>query len=225
MPLPLYGSGFLNERTLAATCPTTSLSDPLIEICVGAGTSMVIPSGGVYRIGWEYPRVRTRSPPWRAARKPTPTRSRSRVKPPLTPWTMLATSVRVRPCSERWMRAFEGRSTVIVPVSTLMSIDGAKVRCNVPREPVTLRRLPVSRATSTPSGTGIGSLPIRDIRSGLPHERDDFAAQSGALRRASGHQTARGRDDGNAQPSEHPRDLGLARVHAQPGAADPAQAG
>src|ERR1700688_687402 len=186
---------------------------------------MVMPSGGVYGIGCEYPSVRTRSPPWRLARKPTPTRSSSRVKPPLTPWTMFATSVRVSPCRDRWMRALEGRSTVIVPVSTLMSIDGAKVRCSVPSEPVTLRRLPVSRATATPSGTGMGSLPIRDIRSDLPHERDDFAAQSGALRRASGHQTARGRDDRNTQSPEHSRDLGLARVHAQPGAADPAQAG
>src|SRR4029077_7905161 len=114
---------------------------------------------------------------------------------------MFATSVLVSPCRERWMRALEGRSTVIVPVSTLMSIDGAKVRCNVPREPVTLRRLPVSSSTATPSGTGMGSLPIRDTRSDLPHERDDFAAQSGALRRASGHQTTRGRDDGNTQPA------------------------
>src|SRR6202035_4463879 len=186
---------------------------------------MVMPSGGVYRIGWEYPRVRTRSPPWREARKPTPTRSRSRVKPPLTPCTMFATSVRVSPWRERWMRALEGRSTVIVPVSTLMSIDGAKVRCSVPRDPVTLRRLPVSRAPSTPSGTGIGSLPIRDIRSDLPHESDDFAAQSRALRRSTGHQTARGGDDRHTQSAEHARDFGFARIHAQPRTADTAQAG
>src|SRR5580704_5931095 len=165
-----------------------------------------------------------RSPPWRAARKPTPTRSRSRVKPPLTPCTIFATSVRVSPCSERWRRASEGRLTVMTPVSTLMSIDGAKVRCSVPREPVTLRRLPSSRATSTPSGTGIGSLPMRDIRQS-PHECDDFAAQSGALRRAAGHQSARGRDDRDPEASEDPRDLGLARVDPQARAADPAQPG
>src|SRR6202140_4057574 len=127
---------------------------------------------------------------------------------------MFATSVRVSPCRDRWMRALEGRSTVIVPVSTLMSIDGAKVRCSVPREPVTLRRLPVSRATSTPAGTGMGSLPMRDI-SESPHERDYFAAQSGALRRPAGHQPARGRDDRHAQAAEHARDLRLARIHAE----------
>src|ERR1700680_2450474 len=186
---------------------------------------MVIPSGGVYRIGGESPRVSTRPPPWRAARKPTPTRSSSRVKPPLTPCTMFATSVRVSPCRERWMRASEGRATVMIPPSTLMSIDGAKVRWRVPREPVTLRRLPVSRATSTPVGTGIGSLPMRDIRKTSPHEGDDFAAESGALRSAPGHQTPRGGDDRHPQAAEHPGDLRLACVDAQPGPADPAEAG
>ena len=103
----------------------------------------------------------------------------------------------------------------MTPVSTLISIDGAKVRCSVPREPVTLRRLPFSRATSTPSGTGIGSLPMRDIRIDLPHERDDFAAQSGTLRGAPGHQSARRRDDRDAEATENARDLGLAGIHAQ----------
>src|SRR5207244_4734152 len=45
-PLPLYGSGLRNDRILAATCPTVSLSAPLMTICVGTGTSMVMPSGG-----------------------------------------------------------------------------------------------------------------------------------------------------------------------------------
>src|SRR5580700_3049406 len=138
---------------------------------------------------------------------------------------MLATRVRVSPCIDRWMRAFEGRSTVINPGSTLMSIEGTKVRCSVPRDPVTLRRLPVSRATSTPAGTGIGSLPMRDIRNASPHEGDDFAAQPGALGCATGHQTARRGDDRHAEAAEHPGDLRLARVDAQAGPADPAQAG
>src|SRR5580700_4211610 len=138
---------------------------------------------------------------------------------------MLATRVRVSPCIDRWMRAFEGRSTVINPGSTLMSIEGTKVRCSVPRDPVTLRRLPVSRATSTPAGTGIGSLPMRDIRNASPHEGDDFAAQPGALRCTSGHESARGGDDRHPQPAENTRDLRFARVDAQPGPADPAQTG
>src|SRR5258708_22183938 len=45
-PLPLYGSGLRKLRILAATCPTTSLSAPLTLICVGVGTSMLMPSGG-----------------------------------------------------------------------------------------------------------------------------------------------------------------------------------
>src|SRR5579864_309204 len=112
----------------------------------------------------------------------------------------------------------------MTPVSTLISIEGANVRCSVPREPVTLRRLPFSRATSTPSGTGIGSLPMRDIRHS-PHERDDFAAQSGALRGAPGHQPARGRDDRDAEATEHTGDLGLPRIDAEPRTADPPQTG
>src|SRR5258708_4248631 len=135
---------------------------------------------------------------------------------------MLATRVRVSPCSERCTRESVGRSTVTVPSARLMRMAAGIVRARAPRSPLTLTWLP-STVTSTPGGTVIGILPMRDT--GSPHVGDDFAAQLGALRGAPGHQSVRGRDDGDAQPAEHAGDLTLARVDAQARPADAAQPG
>ena len=47
MPLPLYGSGGRTLRISAAVWPTICLSMPLTMICVGCGTSNVMPARGV----------------------------------------------------------------------------------------------------------------------------------------------------------------------------------
>src|SRR5438477_6245757 len=133
---------------------------------------------------------------------------------------MLATRVRLRPCSERCTRESVGRSTVMVPSTWLTRIAGGNVRASVPSAPLTLTWLPLN-VTSTPGGIVIGILPMRDISS--PHVGDHFAAQLGALRGASGHQPVRGRDDGDAQAAEDAGDLALARVDAQARPADAAQ--
>src|SRR5437016_2493672 len=119
------------------------------------------------------------------------------------------------------MRESVGRSTVTVPSSTTTRIDGDSVRVSVPLSPDTLTWLP-SSVTVTPGGTVTGILPMRDIRS--PHVGDDFAAEPGALRGASGHEAVRRRDDRDAETAEHARDLRLARVHTQTRLADAAQA-
>src|ERR1700682_6213510 len=52
-PLPLYGSGGLSPRRLAATWPTSSMEMPDTENFVGSWTSMVMPCGGLNLMGCE----------------------------------------------------------------------------------------------------------------------------------------------------------------------------
>src|SRR6476661_5932966 len=111
---------------------------------------------------------------------------------------MLLMSVRVRPWSERLVRSSSGRCTSRMPSS--------------PLAPLTVTS-DSSIATSTPDGTAMGSLPIRDMllslpglsRSGSPDVGEDFAAHALLVRLAVGQQSLRRRDDRDAEATE---DLG-----------------
>src|SRR6266849_5318094 len=134
---------------------------------------------------------------------------------------MLAMRARVSPWSARVAFSSSLRATVSVPFSCLRLTFGWNVCVSSPLGPFTFSVLP-SILASTPFGRATGSRPMRLI-SLLPNVGEDFPAQSLALGLAAGHETGRGRDDGDAQTAEDPRHLGLARVHAQTRLADAAQ--
>src|SRR5450759_956871 len=106
---------------------------------------------------------------------------------------MLESSVRVRPCNERFVRSSDGRLTYRTPSSSVIAIASWNVLVRVPLGPLTVTVEP-SIVTSTPDGTGMGCLPIRDTAcrsfrflSGLPDVGNDFAADAGSLRLLVGH--------------------------------------
>src|SRR3954469_1117830 len=88
-----------------------------------------------------------------------------------------------------------------------------------PLGPLTLTT-PVSTWTSTPSGSAIGCFPMR-LKSSSPHLRDELAAHTRAARVVSGHDPARGRDDGRAHPALDLRNVVGAHVLAAAGSRDP----
>src|SRR6476659_6454833 len=136
---------------------------------------------------------------------------------------MLLTRVRVSPWSCLCVFCSVGRVTTIEPSSWLTPMSGWSSRVSVPLGPLTVRRRP-SIVTSTDEGTATGRRPIRDI-SGLPDERQDFAAELGLLGLRAGHDPLAGADDDDAEAAEDPRNVRLASVHAQAGLADPLEAG
>src|SRR5215475_2159922 len=70
--------------------------------------------------------------------------------------------------------------------------------------------------TSTPLGTTTGIRPIRDIAGSLPDVSEDFPAYALLLRLLVGHQAGRRRDDRDTEATEHPGQVVLVRIHAQP---------
>src|SRR5438067_4266321 len=135
---------------------------------------------------------------------------------------MLATSVRVSPCSARSSPRSVGRLTVITPSSCLIFVRcGTAVRSS-PRGPETVTR-PGSTETSTPAGTWMGCLPIRDMS--LPDEADHFAADALGLGSAARDHAAGRGQDGSSEPSQHARQAVLARVDAPSRLRDALQAG
>src|SRR4051794_6608729 len=143
---------------------------------------------------------------------------------------MLLTRVRVSPCRDLLIRSSSGRLTSRTPSSPFSTMMGAAtVWLRVPLGPLTVTTGP-SIATSTPEGTGTGSLPMRDMVSsppGLssPDVGEDFPTHALLVGLAVGEQPLAGRDDRDAETAEH---LGQARalgVDAQTGLADPADAG
>src|SRR6185503_2263416 len=76
--------------------------------------------------------------------------------------------------------------------------------------------------TSTPCGTTTGRRPMRLIS---PDVGEDFPAQPLLLGLAPGHDAGRGRDDRDAEATEHARHLGLARIYAEARPADPPKSG
>src|SRR5690348_10296017 len=137
---------------------------------------------------------------------------------------MLATSVRVSPCSARCSPRSLGRVTTSWSPPSPSSRD---VCCTVmsrgmrsdssPLGPLTVTRSG-SIATVTPAGTGIGCLPIRDIAiQGLPDRRYDFAAHALQPGVVAGHHAAGRRDDRRAHAALDPRDVRVVDVGALAG--------
>src|SRR6478735_3205881 len=145
---------------------------------------------------------------------------------------MLLMSVRVRPWSERLLRSSSGRCTSRMPSSPLATVIGAAMVCDrVPLGPLTVTS-DSSIATSTPDGTAMGSLPMRDMLlslpglswSGSPDVGEDFAAHALLVRLAVGQQSLRRRDDRDAEATEDLGQVGALGVDAQAGLADAADA-
>src|SRR3954469_23291502 len=115
---------------------------------------------------------------------------------------MFATSVLVRPCSARSSPRSVGRVTTTSPSRSSIFIRAGTSCCSVPSGPATATRAG-SIVTVTPSGSGMGALPILLIA--LPDEGHHFAADSTLLRGAARDETGRGRKDRDAHPAEHAR--------------------
>src|SRR3954469_10036864 len=84
-------------------------------------------------------------------------------------------------------------------------------------------------ATSTPDGTSIGSLPMRDMsvsscRSRSPDVGEDFPTHALLVGLAVGQQALAGRDDRDTQAAEHLRETRVRGVDPQAGLADPPDA-
>src|SRR3954468_20515315 len=94
----------------------------------------------------------------------------------VTPWIMLATSVRDRPWSWRARRESSGRSTRTSPFSTVTFIPRSSFCEILPLGPSTLTR-PGCAATLTLSGILVVSLPMRDMFALLPDGGDELAAE------------------------------------------------
>src|SRR4051794_32436296 len=108
---------------------------------------------------------------------------------------MLATSVRVSPCRALESRSSFGRLTTIEPSSCPIAIGSTTVCDSVPFGPLTVTSRPLI-VTSTPDGTGMGSLPIRDIVSlPSPDVGEDFPAYALLLALLVRTQPGRRRDD------------------------------
>src|SRR5258705_3904627 len=139
---------------------------------------------------------------------------------------MLATSVRLRPCSSLARRSSLGRTTTSVPSSSRSTVIGsATVWLSSPLGPLTCPVWP-SILMSTPLGTGIGLRPIRDmVAVPLPDPGEDFPAYIPLAGLTVGQQPMGRGDDGDAQAAEHPRHLLCLRVDPQTGLGDPANAG
>src|SRR5438094_9498420 len=133
---------------------------------------------------------------------------------------MFATRLRTSPWSARCRKSSEGRSKTSSPSTCLTVMSAGRVRSSWPFGPSTLT-WPGARVTFTDFGTWTGSFPIRDNSFYLlPDERQDFAAEAFACRLPSAHNPLSSAGERDAEAAEHPRDLGLARVLAQPGPAD-----
>src|ERR1700694_5379634 len=104
-------------------------------------------------------------------------------------------------------------------------MSSGKARSSWPLGPSTLT-WPGCKVTFTAPGTGTGSFPIRDNSSLelLPDVCQHFAAESLPRRLATAHDSFGCAENGDSEPTEDSRDLCLARVNAQSGAADPLHA-
>src|SRR4051794_2889217 len=124
---------------------------------------------------------------------------------------MLATSERVSPCRARCSPRSVGRVTssspsfCSTPMSRFLRSDSA------PRGPVTWTTSG-SMVMVTPSGTGMGLRPIRDMA--LPDLGHDFAADALLTGLMAGQHAARRRDDRGAHAALHLADAGRRGVVA-----------
>src|ERR1700733_13925527 len=141
--------------------------------------------------------------------------------------TMLAISVRDRPCRARTGPSSVGRVTWRTVSSLTTWIGSATVSFSSPLGPLTLTAWP-SIAMSTPLGMGMGRRPMRDMLLSpfpLPDVGEDFPAYPVLLSLPVARQAGRRRDDRHAEPAEHPGQVVLLRVHAQAGLGHPLDPG
>src|SRR4051812_48002687 len=134
---------------------------------------------------------------------------------------MLAISERVRPCSARCSPRLVGRLTISSESCCSTAMSRGLRSSRLPRGPAT-RTTSGSIVTVTPEGTGMGCLPIRDIRS--PNVRDDFAAYTLALGLVAGHHALRRGDDRRAHAALDLGDLAVVDVGTPAGARHAAHA-
>src|SRR5512134_634678 len=118
---------------------------------------------------------------------------------------MLAIRLRVSPCRARCSPRSEGRVTTIVPSSRSTLMSRATRSWSSPLGPFT-RTSSGSIVISTPSGTVMGCLPMRLTGASLPDPRDQLAADAGAARVVTGHDTTGGGHDRRPHPALHLRD-------------------
>src|SRR6266487_4262720 len=133
---------------------------------------------------------------------------------------MLATSVRVRPCSALWCDSSEGRFTTTAPSSSVSAISSWRVRLISPLGPLTVILWPPpspSICAVTPFGRGTGFRPMRDICRPLPDDREHFAAHPGGARFTVGHESLRRAEDRHAEAVLDARDLARLDVAPQSG--------
>src|SRR6266496_106882 len=186
----------------------------MISVCTGVST--LTPFGIACTTGCEKPSDRLILSPAAWARKPTPTSVSFFSKPAVTPLTMFATSARSVPC----IGLAASFAALHTSVSPLFSIDRSLpyVRVSEPSGPFIVIA-PGASVTSAFAGSGMGWLPMRDIAVSCSRSGDDaknFAPDTGGARLAVGHHAARRRDDRDAEPVHHPRNVVLALVDAQP---------
>src|SRR5437667_196395 len=132
---------------------------------------------------------------------------------------MLATSARTVPC----IALACGLAALNVSVSPFFSMAMLSLnRCDSePSGPLT-EISPAVSVTSTLGGNLIGLFPMRDMASSSSgDDADHFAADAAGARLAVGHEAARGRDDGDAQPVHHARNLAAHRDVTQLVAPEP----
>src|SRR5712675_1936768 len=129
---------------------------------------------------------------------------------------MLATSVRVSPCSALCCASSEGRFTTTVPSSSARIMSSCSERVISPFGPLTVILCP-SICTVTPWGSGTGFLPIRDIARLLPDHREHFTTHPGGARFAIGHEALRRAENRHAEAVLDARDLARLDVAPEPG--------
>src|SRR6476661_1629757 len=147
--------------------------------------------------------------------------------PWLTPKTMLFTRVRDSPCSDLLRRSSSGRWTSRVPSCSHATVIGSGTVCDrTPLGPCTVTVRP-SMETSTPVGTVIGCLPMRDISSAplSPDEGEDFPAHALLGGLPVGEQPGGRGYDRYTQATEHLGQRSRLRIDPQTGLGHPAQAG
>src|SRR5512134_2988434 len=129
---------------------------------------------------------------------------------------MLATSARSVPdMALAWCELPNALHTSMSPSFWMLTL-GSIGRAIVPSGPL-MEMLPGASVTSTPLGSAIGNLAMRDMALSSGHDAEHFAADAVGPRLAVRHDAPRGRQDRHAQAVHDARDVVPALVDAQAG--------
>src|SRR3954468_4648462 len=151
--------------------------------------------------------------------------SSSLEKPSVTPRTALLARARASPCRARCGPSSFWREASSSPFSSLNVMPDGTGVVSLPLGPWTSRRSAFTWSW-TPFGMGMTLRPTRDMRKrSLPDVAEDLATHAFAGRAAPGHEAAGGREDVDAEPAVHARDLVLGAVDPASGLAHPLQVG